>query len=286
MQNTIIAVYDSFAHAQGAMSELLANGFQRGSVQLNPYADSTGVERASSVDEQMQRSVEQPTESGEHRGVGAFFRKLFGGERADGDMYAEAIRRGGSVLTVNAESEQQRDFAISILIRFHPVDMDQRMSHWRSAGWSGYDENAPMLSQGEIDAERGTYPPTRQVDTSPPVHVFGKMAADAAQPGLGPVPRNSDFGDTLRSGDDADYRQHWRNVYAGQGTRYEDFDAAYRYGSAAAGSARFRNYRWEDAEPQLRGDWEAHHPEQAWERVKDAVRYGAEKVIGRDRRRS
>ena len=51
----------------------------------------------------------------------------------------------------------------------------------------------------------------------------------------------------------------------------------------AGGSERYRNYRWEDAEPDLRSDWEREHPESAWDKVKDAVRYGAEKVSGRQR---
>lgn len=273
MQNTIIAVYDRFTNAQAAMQALLDSGFTRGSVQLNPHAGSTGVERASSV-------------------AGGFFRTIFGAaERDQRDMYAEAIRRGSSMLTVEADSDQQRELAISILVRFDPVDMDRRVAHWRDTGWSGYDESTPMLSDSEIETERANYHPVRAPDTgdavaSTPVRVLRKMSVDAAQAGLGPVARNSDFGDTLAASDDADFRQHWRNVYAARGTRYEDYDAAYRYGSSVAGNARFRHYRWEDVEPQLRDDWEKRNPQQAWDRVSDAVRFGAEKVIGRDRRKN
>ena len=155
MQNTIVAVYDSFERARDAMSELLANGFARGAVQLNPHADSSGVQRASSIAEQSEQHA-QPHGSA----IGDFFRSLFGMEdrREHVDMYAEAIRRGSSVLTVLAAGDAQRDQAVAILRRFHPVDMDQRVEHWRRSGWSGYDAHAPALSAAEIAQERAAYP--------------------------------------------------------------------------------------------------------------------------------
>ncbi|HYC42235.1 MAG TPA: YsnF/AvaK domain-containing protein [Noviherbaspirillum sp.] len=92
-----------------------------------------------------------------------------------------------------------------------------------------------------------------------------------------------DYADTSMTSDDSDYRTHWQTAYGTSGGRYEDYDAAYRYGSMAGGSERYRNYRWEDAESNLRSDWERDHPESAWDKVKDAVRYGAERVTGRQR---
>jgi len=92
-----------------------------------------------------------------------------------------------------------------------------------------------------------------------------------------------DYADTSMTSDDSDYRTHWQTAYGTSGGRYEDYDAAYRYGSMAGGSERFKNYRWEDAESNLRSDWERDHPESAWDKVKDAVRYGAERVTGRQR---
>jgi len=94
----------------------------------------------------------------------------------------------------------------------------------------------------------------------------------------------NDYRDTAMTSDDSDYRTHWQNAYGQSGGRYEDYDAAYRYGSTMAGSERYKNYRWEDAEPSMRSDWESSHPESAWEKVKDAVRYGADRVTGEQRR--
>ena len=90
--------------------------------------------------------------------------------------------------------------------------------------------------------------------------------------------------DTSGIADDNEYRSHWQSTYGTSGGRYEDYDSAYRYGSTMAGSGRFKNYQWEDVEPQMRSDWESNHPESKWEKVKDAVRYGAERVTGNRRR--
>lgn len=83
--------------------------------------------------------------------------------------------------------------------------------------------------------------------------------------------------------DDNDFRRHWQSTYGTSGGRYEDYDAAYRYGSTLAGSDRYKNYQWNDVEPQLRSDWESSHPGSTWDKVKDAVRYGAERVTGHRR---
>jgi len=107
---------------------------------------------------------------------------------------------------------------------------------------------------------------------------------DVEQLGASGATRTGAMSDMSMTSDDSDYRTHWQNAYGTSGGRYEDYDAAYRYGSTAAGSGRFQNYQWTDAEPQLRSDWESNHPDTAWDKVKDAVRYGAERVSGNQRR--
>lgn len=102
-----------------------------------------------------------------------------------------------------------------------------------------------------------------------------QMAASGTTPGTAT--------DTNLMDDDQDFRRHWQTSYGSQGGRYEDYDAAYRYGSSAAGSERYKNRQWTEVEPDLRGDWESNHPDSTWEKVKDAVRYGAERITGKNR---
>ncbi len=80
------------------------------------------------------------------------------------------------------------------------------------------------------------------------------------------------------TGDDADFRKHWQVAYGTSGSRYEDYADAYRYGSTLASDEKYQGYRWDDAEPRLRKDWEAQHTGSPWEKAKDAVRYGWEKI--------
>jgi uncharacterized protein (TIGR02271 family) len=105
------------------------------------------------------------------------------------------------------------------------------------------------------------------------------------------VQETADINDTVRrtdveveqlgaATDDTDFRRHWQSAYGQSGGRYEDYDSAYRYGSTLSGTERFRNYRWDDVEPDVRRDWESSHPESTWDKVKDAVRYGVERVKG------
>jgi uncharacterized protein (TIGR02271 family) len=458
MENTVVGVYDSYAQAESAMNELLSAGFSRNDVRLSPDSD-TGTGTGTTASD---------TSGGDTHpgsGIGNFFRSLFGMEehREHGDVYSEAVRRGSCVLTVDAASDEQRDRAVDILNRHDPVDIDERSSHWKSQGWTGYDENAPRLSDSEIQKDRSLYTQgrdmsltenagmnidggigsstdsrmgsstdsgigsstdsridsgvdnrvdsgigaaqtqnlgddqQRQRDTmirgqdatrtegqqaipviqeelrvgkrevqrggvrvftrvsERPVHeqvelreehvnverrpvneqanpadlaafkegsvemresaeeaVVSKTArkveevlvgkevtqrtedindtvrrtdVDVEQLGAsGNIPdsgRRSDFADTTATTDDADYRKHWQTAYGQSGGRYEDYDAAYRYGSQLSGSDRMKNYRWQDVEPDVRSDWESNHPESAWEKVKDAVRYGAERVTGK-----
>lgn len=81
-------------------------------------------------------------------------------------------------------------------------------------------------------------------------------------------------------GDDV-FRQHWQSAYGSSGGKYEDYASAYRYGANLAGQKQYQGYRWEELEPQLRSDWEASHQGSPWDRTRQAVRYGWEKMSTR-----
>lgn len=413
MEHTVVGVYDSYSQAENAMNELLSAGFSRDDVQLSPDSSGMDTTARTTVDGQQE-------ETGS--GIGNFFRRLFGMEehREHHDIYAEAVRRGSCVLTVSASSDEQLDRATDILNRYDPVDIDERSAHWRSQGWTGYDENAPRLTDSEIQRDRsmyaqgtGTTTGTTAADTGATATGMGttadnmaastrpdNLAADTRMEGEQRIPvveeelrvgkrevqrggvrvfqrvqekpvqesvnlreehvkverhpvdqpaseadiaafkegavelretaeepvvsktarvveevvvgkevtqRTEDINDTVRrtdvqveqlgttsdtrmadstigrdtTSDDSDFRTHWQSTYGSSGGRYEDYDAAYRYGSTLAGSDRMKNYRWSDVEPDVRSDWESSHPESTWDKVKDAVRYGAERVTGK-----
>jgi hypothetical protein len=93
---------------------------------------------------------------------------------------------------------------------------------------------------------------------------------------------NQDSLDILRgdeSGDDAEYfRSHWEKTFSYTGNTYQEYDPAYRYGESMAGNPGYKDKPWEHAEPELRNDWESKHPQSSWEKFKDAVREGWDRV--------
>jgi hypothetical protein len=269
MKNTIVGVYDNHQQAQMATSELTSAGFGRDTMQVTPYTDEQYPGQRIDGDQISYEGV----------------RALFGMEdqREHHDAYAEAVRRGSYVVAITVE-DRDIDRVVDIMSRFDPVDIQERTSHWKQQGWSGFDENAPALSREEIEQERNAHAQSHASASS-------KLPIVGEQPDLSRIrvfQRETDQYDTPeqrnlirrdsddRPLDDTDYRHHWQGAYGQMGGRYEDYDSAYRYGSTVAGSERFQNYQWSEVEPDLRSDWELAHPESAWERVKDAVRYGAE----------
>jgi hypothetical protein len=68
------------------------------------------------------------------------------------EVYAEGIRRGGTLVSVRAAEEQVARVE-SILDR-NAVDPAARRDHYTSAGWSAYDTNAPLLTAADIERER------------------------------------------------------------------------------------------------------------------------------------
>jgi hypothetical protein len=95
-------------------------------------------------------------------GAGAVAGGLIGGltdlgvEDTHAEIYAEAVRRGGSLVTVRAD-ESRADEATGILRDARAVDIDRRAEEWRSEGWSGYDASAEPFSFEEIERNRTRY---------------------------------------------------------------------------------------------------------------------------------
>ena len=76
---------------------------------------------------------------------------------------------------------------------------------------------------------------------------------------------------------EADFRQHHTSTFASSGGAYADYEPAYRYGYTLGTEERYRGRDWSALESNARRDWEARHTG-TWDRYKDAIRYGWEKV--------
>ena len=78
------------------------------------------------------------------------------GVREPAEYYAEAVRRGGALVTVRAD-EARADEAEAIIRRHGAFDIEDRATHWKSAGWTGYNPQAEPFSFEEIERDRTQY---------------------------------------------------------------------------------------------------------------------------------
>lgn len=76
--------------------------------------------------------------------------------KEDADVYAESVRRGGTLVMVQCE-DAEVDRAHRVLDRDGAVDIDDRAAQYRSEGWQGYDDRAPMYDETEVTTERTRY---------------------------------------------------------------------------------------------------------------------------------
>jgi hypothetical protein len=78
-----------------------------------------------------------------------------GTSKENAELYAEAVRRGGAIVTAKVpDGEQTKYAAIMDKLAF---DVAARETAWRSSGWNGYDPNAPAYDRDQVRRERETY---------------------------------------------------------------------------------------------------------------------------------
>lgn len=68
-------------------------------------------------------------------------------------VYAEGLRRGGTVVTVRVEESDRA--RIEPILNRTAVDIRKRGDTYRSAGWSGFDDKAAPYTADQIRKERG-----------------------------------------------------------------------------------------------------------------------------------
>ncbi|HVY51433.1 MAG TPA: hypothetical protein VHA07_07700 [Devosia sp.] len=76
-------------------------------------------------------------------------------------VYAEGVRRGGTLVSVRAADERAETVA-AILGSAQGVDIDARRTDYLAEGWTGFDEDAPAYTEEQIRDYRsacGLVPP-------------------------------------------------------------------------------------------------------------------------------
>jgi uncharacterized membrane protein len=186
--------------------------------------------------------------------------------------YAEGVRRGGALVTVDAaDSDIER--LRGLMNRYHPVDIHQRVESWRETGWKGYDAKAKPYTAKQTTKDRETYASASR-SGEPQMTPSGVMYYPR-KPGMSSTSMSG-----MGNGDMERYRAGWRGHYqtqfANTGYKYEQYEPAYEYGWSLRNEARYRDYDWARLEPEARRTWEQRYPGSAWDQIKAAVRYSWE----------
>jgi len=160
-QSTIVGVFEDYSTAQTVARELIDSGIPREDVQVKSNF-ATGAAGSG-----QQYEMEREEHGG---GISGFFHRLFGSNRSDEEYghYAEAVRRGNSVVTVTASADVL-DRAVKVMNEHNPVDIDRRVAAYRETGYERYDPNAPPYTSEEAAKERDRFKRDTSARTIPVV---------------------------------------------------------------------------------------------------------------------
>lgn len=141
MAITLVGIFDSFAEAQDARAQLLREGLDERMVRLTSNEQS---------------SLQATKTTEDHRG---FFARLFGLDEPDEHVghYAEAVRRGSTVLTVDLADESRAGRISALLEQSGAIDVNRRMAQWKATGYAGHDPTAAPYTRDQAQKERETF---------------------------------------------------------------------------------------------------------------------------------
>ena len=140
---SIISAFPDTRSAQAAIERLVQQGIDRSSIHLQSADPNAGSTSGAGT-----RSVIDPF------GFASFFSTVFGaGSSAEAGKYAEAVRRGNTVVVLDVE-DAVVDQATRLMEELGSIDIDMRAAAWQSRGWAGFDAEAKPLSEAELAFER------------------------------------------------------------------------------------------------------------------------------------
>ena len=157
----LTAMFDSREDANEAIERLVELGIPRNNCRL-VEGETTSQSSSTSGSRIGSGSGGQVSAPGESKGFWDSLADLFMPEE-DRSTYAEGLRRGGYLLSVNV-TDAQYDQALDILDDEGTINIDERAETWRKEGWSGYDKSMTSGSgqsigtagAGQTDYERTT----------------------------------------------------------------------------------------------------------------------------------
>lgn len=150
----------------------------------------------------------------------------------DAGYYAEAVRRGNTLVTVNATNEFL-DRAQAIFTKHGAADFYQRTAYYDRTGYTGN-------QQPDV-----TPSPAEQV--MPQQQPMSGMSGAQSNSTMG---MSRDWESYLN-----DFRELYDRRYASSGYTFEQYEPAYLFGYTLAKDARYNDYDWTKLEPTARAWW-------------------------------
>jgi uncharacterized protein (TIGR02271 family) len=133
----LTAMFDSREDANEAIERLVKLGIPRNNCRL-VEGETTSQSSSTSSDSSYAQGG-RASAPGETKGFWDSLADLFMPDE-DRYTYAEGLRRGGYLLTVNV-TDAQYDDALDILDDEGTINIDEREQTWRKEGWSGWDQS-------------------------------------------------------------------------------------------------------------------------------------------------
>jgi len=138
--HTVLSAFDGRDAARLAADRLVQEGFAREDVHLRARDEGEDAQD-DRISSRTIASPEREVAIGRHAmsALDHFFDHMLGrGEHAaHAHTYSEAVRRGGTVVVVDAASQEQADKDAAILQDAGAYDLAERTEQWREDGWSG-----------------------------------------------------------------------------------------------------------------------------------------------------
>lgn len=144
-EQTIVAVYDTPAHAELAVQDL-----------LQAHVPASSIERHTEAGSYLGETSAEPV-----RKPGGFLASLFGTEQhADSTTYSESMSRGGTVVTVHGIPHEDFERVAALLEAHHPIEFDD--------GHAGTGMGTPAMTDRAMTDRAMTDSAYRSADTAVP----------------------------------------------------------------------------------------------------------------------
>jgi len=155
MANRVVGIFDDFTQAQKAVKELTQMGVKQGDISI---ARNDGGKGYMTYGGKNSKDYTTGTSVGDK--ITNFFDGIFGTDMNHDEGgyhdYAESLRRGSTVVIVNAD-DASHDRVADILNRSGVVDANRRTAQYRSSGYKKFDASAPLYNDEQAETERRSY---------------------------------------------------------------------------------------------------------------------------------